>query len=53
MRAGRRGALGVANAREDSRPRGGGMEAGAAGLVAFGWVSMAYGSDEGSWRMAG
>ena len=53
MSAGRRGALGVANSRGDSRPGGGGVEEGAGGLASSDWVSMASGSDEGSCRMAG
>ena len=52
MSARPRGALGVANSRGDSRP-GGGVEEGVEGLASSGWVSMASGSDEGSWRTAG
>ena len=53
MSAGRRGALEVENSRGDSRPGGGGVEEGAGSLAPSGWVFMASGSVEGSWRTAG
>ena len=51
MSVGRRGALGVANSRGDSRPGEGWVEKGMGGLVSSGWVSMASGSEEGSCRV--
>ena len=53
IKAGRRGAFGVADSRGDSRPGGGGVEEGAGGLAWSGWVSMVSGSEEGSWWTAG
>ena len=51
MSAGGR-ALRVAKSRRDSRPGWGGVEAKAHGPASSGWVSMASGSVDGSWRAA-
>ena len=53
MSAGRRGLIGVANSRGDSRPGGGGVEEGVGRPVWSGIMSTVSGSVEGSGRVAG